>query len=48
MSSKSGGFFPSYGVVVSLLVASFAYRVPAKDWKSEGWTAPEKSESAKV
>ncbi len=28
-----------------MLIASFSYRVPAKDWKPEGWTPPEKDKA---
>ncbi|SNZ19138.1 OFA family MFS transporter [Cohaesibacter gelatinilyticus] len=30
-----------------MMIAAFCYRVPAKDWKPEGWTPPAKAESAK-
>jgi MFS family permease len=35
------------GYFIVMIIASFAYRVPAADWKPEGWTPPAKDESSK-
>ena len=41
--------FLTLGVVyfIVMLIASFAYRVPAENWKPEGWTPPEKDQASK-
>jgi MFS family permease len=41
--------FVTLGVVyfIIMTIAAFSYRVPAKDWKPEGWEAPSKEESNK-
>ncbi len=31
---------------IVMLIASFSYRVPAEDWRPEGWTPPQGDESA--
>ncbi len=32
---------------VVMFIASFSYRVPAEDWKPDGWTPPEEGKSSK-
>ncbi|EPJ46549.1 MAG: major facilitator superfamily transporter [Osedax symbiont Rs1] len=41
--------FITLGVVyfIVMIIASFSYRVPAKDWAPEGWTPPSQAESHK-
>ncbi|RME35561.1 MAG: MFS transporter [Gammaproteobacteria bacterium] len=41
--------FFTLGVIyfVIMIVASFSYRVPAEDWKPEGWTPPDESHAAR-
>ncbi|MFT6249683.1 MAG: MFS family permease [Cognaticolwellia sp.] len=45
----AAGTFLTLGVVyfIVMLIASFAYRVPAENWKPEGWTPPEKDQASK-
>jgi len=45
----AAGTFLTLGIVYFLImiIASFMYRVPAQDWKPEGWTPPDKDESSK-
>ncbi len=41
--------FFTLGIIylVVMLIASFSYRIPAEDWKPEGWTPPDESEASK-
>lgn len=48
-NTGAAGTFLTLGIVyfIVMIIASFAYRVPAEDWKPEGWTPPEKDHAAK-
>lgn len=45
----AAGTFMTLGILyfVVMVIAAFSYRVPAKDWKPEGWTPPTADDSAK-
>jgi len=41
--------FITLGIIyfIVMMIAAFSYRLPAKDWKPEGWTPPTEEESKK-
>lgn len=43
-NTGAAGTFLTLGIVyfIVMVIAAFSYRVPAKDWKPEGWTPPNK------
>jgi len=47
-NTGAAGAFLTLGVVyfIVMIIAAFQYRVPAKDWKPDGYTPPSKDESA--
>ena len=48
-NTGSASTFITLGIIyfVVMMIAAFSYRLPAKDWKPEGWTPPTEEESEK-
>tara|TARA_B100001013_G_scaffold311501_1_gene216727 strand:+ start:176 stop:1933 length:1758 start_codon:yes stop_codon:yes gene_type:complete len=48
-NTGSASTFITLGIIyfVVMMIAAFSYRLPAKDWKPEGWTPPTEEESKK-
>lgn len=48
-NTGAAGTFMTLGVVyfIVMMIASFSYRVPAADWRPEGWEPPTDNESSK-